>query len=89
MPDESGGGGRVDDIIPPDFFPSHQAGINERPHVAIGNIGEPSGLGQGNWVAYCSHDGIIPTAENVARPILGGVSSAGDKNSAFTIVGSI
>ena len=72
MPDESGGGGRVYDIIPADFFPSYQAGVDERPHIAIGNIGEPSGLGQGNWVAYCFHVGIIPTAENVARAILAG-----------------
>ena len=72
MPDESSGGGRVDDIISADFFPSYQAAIDERPHVAIGNIGEPSGLGQGDRIAYWFHTGIIPTAENVASPTLAG-----------------
>lgn len=72
MPDEGGGARRVHDIIAADFFPSYQAAVDERPHIAIGNVGEPSGLGQGDRIAYCFHIGIIPTAENVARSILAG-----------------
>ena len=87
MPDEGGGGGRVDDIISPDFFSSYQAAVDERSHIAIGNIGEPSGLGQGDRIAYCFHIGIIPTAENVARRIYR--KATGDRKSASTIQGSI
>ena len=35
MPNKGGGARRVDDIIPADFFPSYQAGIYERSHVAV------------------------------------------------------
>ncbi len=68
MPDESGGARRVDDIIPADFFASYQAGIYKRSHIAVGDVGESSGLGQGDRIAYWFHTGSIPRTENTASP---------------------